>query len=108
MDPFTQVKSAKHMVKSKKNLISNRGAFSSFLKTGVVLHGSLLNVEQLIFSKLLCEIEAAAICFVMERGRGKSLQNSRIRLRAEIKLVYPVRNLSDSSKSHDVRQIKGV
>ena len=108
MDPFTQVKSAKHMVKSKKNLISNRGAFSSFLKTGVVLHGSLLNVEQLIFSKLLCEIEAAAICFVMERGRRKSQQNSRIRLRAEIKLVYPVRNLSDSSKSHDVRQIKGV
>ena len=57
--------------------------FPVFLKTGLVLHGSLLSVEQLIFSKLLCEIEAAAICFVMERGRRKSQQNCRIRVRAE-------------------------
>ena len=96
------------MVKSKKNLISNRGAFSSFSKNRTSSPRQFTVCEQLIFSKLLCEIEAAAICFVMERGRRKSQQNSRIRVRAEIKLVYPVWNLSDSSKSHDVRQIKGV
>ena len=90
MDPFTPVKSAKHMVKSKKTLSQIGVHFPVFLKTGLVLHGSLLSVEQLIFSKLLCEIEAAAICFVMECGHRKSQQNSRICVRAEIKLVYPV------------------
>ena len=44
----------------------------------------------------------------MERGRRKSQQNSRIWVRAQVKLVYPVRNLSDSSKSLDDRQIKGT
>ena len=34
MDPFTQVKLAKHMVKSKAKAISNRGSFSSFYKNG--------------------------------------------------------------------------
>ena len=32
-DPFTQVKSAKHMVKSKTKSISRLGAFSNFSKT---------------------------------------------------------------------------
>ena len=65
-----------------------------------------LNVQSIIFSKFLREIEAAATCFVTERGRRKSQQNSRIRVRAQIKLVYPVWNLSDSSKKLDDRQIK--
>ena len=58
-----------------------------------------LNVQSIIFSKFLREIEAAATCFVTERGRRKSQQNSRIRVRTQIKLVYPVWNLSDPSKS---------
>ena len=57
------------------------GTFSNFLK---------LNVQSIILSKFPHEIEAAAICFSMERGRRKSLQNSRICVRAQIKLVYPV------------------
>ena len=81
VDPFTQVKSAKYMVKSKTNSISNLGTFSNFLK---------LNVQSIIFSKFPHEIEAAAISFPMERGRRKSQQNSRICVRAQIKLVYPV------------------
>ena len=87
------------MVKSKTKSISNLGTFSNFLK---------LNVQSIIFSKFLHEIEAAAICFVMERGRRKSQQNSRICVRAQIKLVYPVLNLSDSFKRLDDRQIKGT
>ena len=81
VDPFKQVKSAKYMVKSKTKSISNLGTFSNFLK---------LNVQSIIFSKFPHEIEAAAICFSMERGRRKSQQNSRICVRAQIKLVYPV------------------
>ena len=42
VDPFTQVKSAKDMVKSKTKSISNLGTFSNFLK---------LNVQSIIFSK---------------------------------------------------------
>ena len=56
------------MVKSKTKSISNLGTFSNFLK---------LNVQSIIFSKFPHEIEAAAICFSMERGRRKSQQNSR-------------------------------
>ena len=67
-----------------------------------------LHVQSIILSKFLHEIEAAAICFVMEGGRRKSQQNSRICVRTQVKLVYPVRNLSDSSKSQDYRQIKGT
>ena len=96
-DPFMQVKPAKHMVKSKTKSISSLGAFSNFLK---------LHVQFIFFSKFLHEIEAAAVCFVMEHGRRKSQQNSRICVHAQVKLVYPVRNLSDSSKSLDDRQIK--
>ena len=81
VDPFTKVKSTKYMVKSKTKCISNLGAFSNSLK---------LNVQSIIFSKFSHEIEAAAICFAMERGRRKSQQNSRICVRAQIKLVYPV------------------
>ena len=81
VDPFTQVKSAKYMVKSKTKSISNLGAFFNFSKT----ESSIYN-----FPNFLHEIEAAAICFVMERGRRKSQQNSRICVRAQIKLVYPV------------------
>ena len=88
MDPFTQVKSAKYIVKSKTKSISN------FLK---------LNVQSIIFAKFFLEIEAAAICFGMERGGRKSQQNSRIRVRAQVKLVYPIRNVSDLSKSLDDR-----
>ena len=81
------------MVKSKTKSISNLGTFSNFLK---------LNVQSIIFSKFPHEIEAAAICFAMdnrktiihgfamERGRRKSQQNSRICVRAQIKLVHPV------------------
>ena len=69
------------MVKSKTKSISNLGAFSNFSKT----ERSIYN-----FPNFLHEIEAAAICFVMERGRRKSQQNSRIRVRAQIKLVYLV------------------
>ena len=54
VDPFTQVKSVKYMVKSKTKSISNMGTFSNFLK---------LNVQSINFSKLPHEIEAAAICF---------------------------------------------
>ena len=81
MDPFTQVKSPKHKVKSKTNPSRIGVHFPIFLK---------LNVQFIIFPKFLHEIEAAAICVVKERGRRKSQQNSRIRLRAQIKLVYPV------------------
>ena len=81
VDSFTQIKSANYMVKSKTKSISNLGTFSNFLK---------LNVQSIIFSKFPHEIEAAAICFSMERGRRKSQQNSRICVRAQIKLVYPV------------------
>ena len=48
-----------------------------------------LRVQSIIFL-VLHEIEAAAICFVMERGRRKSQQNSKISVRARIKLFYPV------------------
>ena len=65
-----------------------------------------LNVKSIIFSKFLHEIEAAAIYFVMERERRKSQQNSRICVRVQVKLVYPVGNLSDSSKSLADRHIK--
>ena len=81
VDPFTWVKSAKYMVKSKTKSISNLGTFSNFPK---------LNVQSITFSKFPHQIEAAAICFAMERGRRKSQQNSRICVRAQIKLVYPV------------------
>ena len=50
VDLFTQVKSAKYVVKSKTKSISNLGAFSNFLK---------LNVLSIIFSKFPNEIEAA-------------------------------------------------
>ena len=70
------------MVKSKTESISNGNAFSNFLKAGLALRRSLLNVESIIFSKLLREIEAAAICFVMERGNRKSQQSPRIRVPA--------------------------
>ena len=70
------------MVKSKTKSISNRAAFSNFLK---------LNVQSIMFSKFRQETEeaavAAAICFVIERGRRKSQQNSRIRVRAQDKTV---------------------
>ena len=46
---------------------------------------------------LVHEIKEAAICFVIERGRRKSQQISRVRLRAQIKLVYTVWNLPDSN-----------
>ena len=69
------------MVKCKTKSISNLSSFSTFLK---------LNVQYIIFSKFPPEIEAAAICFFMERGRRKNQQNSRICVRAQIKLVYPV------------------
>ena len=67
-----------------------------------------LHVQSIIFPKFLHEIEAAATWFVMERGRRKGQQNSRISVRAQVKLVYPGRNLSDSSKSLDYWQIKGT
>ena len=79
-----QVKSAKHMIQSKTKYISSLGTFSNFSK---------LNVKSLI---------------VMERGCRKSQWNSRICVRAQVKLVYPVWNLSDSSKSLNDRQIKGT
>ena len=77
MHLFTQVKSAKYMVQSQKNPPRIWVHFPIFLK---------LNVQSIIFSKFLHEIEAAAICFVMERGRRKSQQNSRICVRERIKL----------------------
>ena len=43
VDPFTQVKSAKYMVKSKTKSISNLGTFSNFLK---------LNVQSINFLKI--------------------------------------------------------
>ena len=69
--------------------------FPIFLKTGQALRPSSLNVESIIFSKLLRVVEAAAICFFMKRGRRKSQQNSRTRVsaqivRAQVKLGYPV------------------
>ena len=95
-----RVQSAKHMVKSKTKSVSNQGAFSNFSKT----KRSLYN-----FLKFLHEIEAAAaICFVIVCGRRKSQQNSRIHVRGQKKLVYPVWNLSDSSKSRHDQKIKGV
>ena len=70
------------MVKYKTKSVSNQGAFSNFSKT----ERSIYN-----FLKFLQEIEAAAaICFVIERGRRKSQQNSRIHVRAQKKLVYLV------------------
>ena len=87
------------MVKSKTKSNSSLGAFFNFQK---------LNIQSIIFSKFLHEIEAVAICFVMTRGRRRSQQNSIICVRAQVKLVYPVWNLSDSSKSLDDRQIKGT
>ena len=41
MDPFKQVKSAKHMVKSKTKSISNRDAFSNFSKTERLIYNFL-------------------------------------------------------------------
>ena len=67
-----------------------------------------LNVRSIIFSKFLHEIKAAAVCFVIEHECRKSQQYSRICVRAQRKLVYPVRNLSDSSKSQNDQQIKGI
>ena len=95
-----RIESAKHMVKSKTKSVSNQGAFSNFSKT----ERSIYN-----FLKFLHEIEAAAaICVVIERGSRNSQQNSKIHVRAQEKLVYPVWNLSDSSKSRHDQKIKGV
>ena len=91
------VKLAKLLIECKTKSISNRGAFSNFSKT-----------ESIIFSKFLHEIKAAAVCFVIEHECRKSQQYSRIRVRAQRKLVYPVRNLSDSSKLQNDQQIKGI
>ena len=55
---------------------------------------------------LRCEGEK--VFFVIERGRRKSQQNSRICVLAQIKLVCPGWNLSDSSKSRDDWQINGI
>ena len=77
VDPFTQVKSAKYMVKSKTKSISNLGAFSNFSKT-----------ERSIYNFL--KLKRQLFVFVMNRGRRNSQQNSRICVRAQIKLVYPV------------------
>ena len=60
-----------------------------------------LNVRSIIFSKFLLEIEFAAICFVMQRGRRKSQQNSRLRARAQIKLVYPNQGMIGKSKEFE-------
>ena len=95
------------MVKSKTKSISSLGAFSNFSKymvkkymvksktnpSQVWVHFPIflkLNVQSVIFSKFLHEIEAAAIYLVMERGHRKSQQNPRICVHAQVKLVYPV------------------
>ena len=90
MDLFTLVK----WLNPNKIHLKSGCIFPIFLK---------LNVQSIIFAKFFLEIEAAAICFGMERGGRKSQQSSRIRVRAQVKLVYPIRNLSDSSKSLDDR-----
>ena len=84
------IKSAEYMVKSKTKSISNLGTFSNFLK---------LNVQSIIFSKFPHVIEAAAICFFMERGRRKSQQSSRICVRAQIKLVIQYKTCLTHPKS---------
>ena len=96
-----QVKSAKlsTWLNPKQNPSQVWVHFPIFLK---------LNVQSVIFSKFLHEIEAAAIYLVMEHGHRKSKQNSRICVLAQVKLVHPVWNLSDSSTSLDDRQIKGT
>ena len=95
-----RIESAKHMVKSKTKSVSNQGALSNFSKAECSIYNFLKFVHEILM--------AAAICFVMERGRRKSQQNSRIHVRAQKKLVYPIWNLSDSSKSQHDQKIKGV
>ena len=60
------------------------------LQSGYIFQFSKTERPIYNFLKIPDEIEAAAICFSMERGRRKSQQNSRICVRAQIKLVYPV------------------
>ena len=57
-------------------------------------------ITNTIFSKLLHKIEEAAICFVMERGRRKSRQNSRI-LQYETCLTHANRGMIGKSKEFE-------
>ena len=81
------------MVKSKTKSISSLGALSNFSTT-----------ERSIYNFL--KIPAYLFCYgAWAQKESAKLQNMR---RAQVKLVYPVRNLSGSSKSLDDRQIKGT
>ena len=94
MGPFTQVKSAKNMVKSKTKSISNLGAFSNFSKTE--RSSKFLHETDWSGSYLFCYGAWA-------QKESAKLQSMRA---CTDKLVYPVWNLSDSSKKLDDRQIK--
>ena len=114
MDPFTQVTSAKQMVKSKTRSISNRaGAFSNFSQNWTSAPPQFTERWIDNFLKITTCSWSGSHLFFYEAWAQKSQQNSRTRMsaqivRAQIKLGYPVWNLSDSSKSRDDPQIKGV
>ena len=116
MDLFTQVKSAEDMVKSTASKLSQKGVHffkknkqTNKQKTRKALCRSVLNVtpyvglygeargssrspghgESIIFSIYhYLKFEAASICFVMDQGRRKTQQNSRIRMHRD-KTVLP-------------------
>ena len=80
------------MVKSKTKSISNQGTFSNFSKSKCSIYN---------FLKIPHEIEATAICFVMERGRrsrvSKTPENACVHrsiwfTQYETCLTYPNRN----------------
>ena len=86
------------MVKSKTKSVSNQGALSNFSKAECSIYNFLKFVHEILM--------AAAICFVMERGRRKSQQNPRIHVRAqknwfiqyETCLTHPNRGMIRKSK----------
>ena len=98
-DPFTQVKSAKHMVKSKTKSISSLGAFSNFSKTERSIYNFLkIPAWNWRGSYLFCYGAWA-------QKESAKLQNMRACTGITGLSVW---NLSDSSKSLDDRQIKGT
>ena len=85
-----RLKSAKHMVESKTKSISSLGAFFNFSKTARSIYN---------FLKISAWKWSGRYLFCY----GAWAQKESAKL---VKLVYPVRNLYDSSKSLDDRPIK--
>ena len=102
MDPSTQGKSARHMVKSKTKSISNRGAFFSFSK-----NRTDNRIESIIsVLKMTAWNWSGSHLFCYGAWGRKMSANSLLRVCAQIKLAYPAWNLSDSSNRGMIGKLK--